>query len=102
MVALLKKSKEAEVILSFARRNVPVHLFLQKAVEYGFDYNLAKRWDVEDDIDSVGVVLSGDEIVEIDEQLEVGATADSAGAGIGAMEPIFSLRWAAESLSHFQ
>jgi len=105
MVALLKKTKEAEVILSFARRNVPVHLFLEKAVEYGFAYSLAKRWDISEDRDSVGVVISGDDIVQIDDLL---GAADGDGEGRGgsvnsdeAMEPIYSLRWSETSLSLF-
>ena len=40
---LCRNDPNAEIILSFARRNVPVHLFLEAAVDMGFDWTLAAR-----------------------------------------------------------
>jgi hypothetical protein len=41
MLVLLKRSTDAEILLSFARRNVPVHIFLSAAEKRGLSWQIA-------------------------------------------------------------
>jgi hypothetical protein len=81
--ALLDKTNPAaEVILSFARRNVPAHLFLDAAIKKGFKWALATRDPAACAYvyDANRAAIEGQGWVCIDQPLQPG-------------EPIYRLTW---------